>query len=56
MAQEMSGSDPALAFRFSAWYGERRVLDDVTGDVRAGEVLSLVGLSVTKFGGVEPFT
>jgi peptide/nickel transport system ATP-binding protein len=41
----MSGGVPALAFRFSAWYGERRVLEDVTGDVRAGEVLSLVGLS-----------
>lgn len=45
MAPEMSGCDPALEFCFSAWYGDRQVLDDVSGEVRAGEVLSLVGLS-----------
>lgn len=37
--------EAVLAFRLSAAYGDRRVLREVSGEVRPGEVLSLVGLS-----------
>jgi ABC-type glutathione transport system ATPase component len=45
MAAEMTADAPVLEFRLSAWYGETRVLDEAAGELRAGEVLSLVGLS-----------
>jgi branched-chain amino acid transport system ATP-binding protein len=37
-------SDPVLSINgVSAWYGEARVLDDVSVEVRPGEVVTLVG-------------
>lgn len=36
---------PVMEFRLSAWYGDRQVLDEATGELWPGESLSLVGLS-----------
>jgi ABC-type glutathione transport system ATPase component len=34
-----------MEFRLSAWYGDRQVLDEATGELWPGEALALVGLS-----------
>jgi ABC-type glutathione transport system ATPase component len=39
------GNAPVMEFRLSAWYGDRQVLDEATGELWPGEALSLVGLS-----------